>query len=34
MMDFDALYRLCMDGSVQDAKTVAAVLKTKLLLNL
>ena len=30
-MDFDELYRLCMDGTVEDAKTVAAVLKAKLL---
>ena len=34
MMDFDQLYRMCMDGRVQDAKTVAAVLKVKLLLGL
>ena len=33
-MDFDTLYGLCMDGTVQDAKTVAAVLKVKLLLGL
>ncbi len=33
-MAFDELYRLCMDGTVQDAKTVAAVLKVKLLLGL
>ena len=33
-MPFDELYRLCMDGTVQDAKTVAAVLKVKLLLGL
>ena len=33
-MDFDALYEMCMDGSVEDAKTVAAVLKVKLLLGL
>ena len=31
---FDELYRRCMDGDVDDAKTVTAVLKTKLLLNL
>ena len=31
-MDFGALYEMCMDGRVQDAKTVAAVLKAKLLL--
>ena len=34
MMDFNVLYQLCMDGRVQDAKTVAAVLKAKLLLGL
>ena len=33
-MDFDALYEMCMDGRVQDAKTVAAILKVKLLLGL
>ena len=33
-MDFHALYEMCMDGSVEDAKTVAAVLKVKLLLGL
>ena len=33
-MAFDELYGLCMDGTVQDAKTVAAVLKVKLLLGL
>lgn len=33
-MPFDQLYQLCMDGTVQDAKTVAAVLKVKLLLGL
>ena len=33
-MPFEELYRLCMDGTVQDAKTVAAVLKVKLLLGL
>lgn len=31
-MDFDELFALCMDGTVQDAKTVAAVLKARLLL--
>ena len=31
---FDELYRRCMDGDVDDAKTVTAVLKAKLLLNL
>ena len=31
-MDFETLYQMCMDGTVQDAKTVAAVLKVKLLL--
>lgn len=31
-MDFEELYTLCLNGVVQDAKTVAAVLKTKLLL--
>ena len=33
-MAFDDLYQMCMDGRVQDAKTVAAVLKVKLLLDL
>ena len=33
-MDFGELYELCMSGAVQDAKTVAAVLKVKLLLGL
>ena len=33
-MPFDELYQMCMDGRVQDAKTVAAVLKVKLLLGL
>ena len=33
-MPFDRLYRLCMDGTVQDGKTVTAVLKVKLLLGL
>lgn len=33
-MDFCDLYEMCMDGRVQDAKTVAAILKVKLLLNL
>ena len=31
---FDELYRRCMDGDVDDAKTVTAVLKAKLLLDL
>lgn len=31
---FQQLLELCMDGTVQDAKTVAAVLKAKILLNL
>ena len=31
---FDTLYRRCMAGEIQDAKTVAAVLKVKLLLGL
>ena len=31
---FDELYRRCMDGNVDDAKTVTAVLKAKLLLDL
>ena len=31
---FDVLYRRCMSGEIQDAKTVAAVLKVKLLLGL
>lgn len=31
---FAELYRRCMEGEVDDAKTVTAVLKTKLLLNL
>ena len=31
-MDFETLYQMCIDGTVQDAKTVAAVLKVKLLL--
>ena len=31
---FDELYRRCMDGEIEDAKTVAAVLKVKLLLGL
>ena len=31
---FDTLYRRCMSGEIQDAKTVAAVLKVKLLLGL
>ncbi len=33
-MPIDELYRLCMDGTVQDGKTVTAVLKVKLLLGL
>lgn len=33
-LPFDQLYRMCMDGTVEDAKTVAAVLKAKLLLGL
>ena len=33
-MPFEELYRLCMDGTVQDGKTVTAVLKVKLLLRL
>ena len=33
-MPFDALLALCMSGEVQDAKTVAAVLKVKVLLGL
>ena len=33
-MDFGELYEQCMSGAVQDAKTVAAVLKVKLLLGL
>ena len=33
-MPFAELYRLCMDGTVQDGKTVTAVLKVKLLLGL
>ena len=31
---FDELFRRCMDGEIEDAKTVIAVLKTKLLLDL
>lgn len=31
---FDELYRRCMEGDVDDAKTVTAVLKAKLLLDL
>lgn len=31
---FDELLRRCMEGEVEDAKTVAAVLKAKILLNL
>ena len=31
---FNTLYRRCMSGEIQDAKTVAAVLKVKLLLGL
>ena len=31
---FDTLYQRCMAGEIQDAKTVAAVLKVKLLLGL
>jgi len=31
---FDEMVRRCMEGEIEDAKTVAAVLKTKLLLNL
>ena len=31
---FDTLYERCMSGEIQDAKTVAAVLKVKLLLGL
>ena len=33
-LPFAELYRMCMDGTVEDAKTVAAVLKAKLLLGL
>ncbi len=33
-MDFRDLYEMCMDGRIQDAKTVAAILKVKLLLDL
>ena len=31
---FDEMVRRCLDGEIEDAKTVAAVLKAKLLLNL
>ena len=31
---FDEMVHRCMNGEIEDAKTVAAVLKTKLLLNL
>lgn len=31
---FDEMVRLCLSGEIEDAKTVAAVLKAKLLLNL
>ena len=31
---FDEMVHRCMNGEIQDAKTVAAVLKAKLLLNL
>lgn len=31
---FDTLYRRCLDGDIDDAKTVTAVLKAKLLLGL
>ena len=34
IIPFDELYRRCMDGDVDEAKTVTAVLKAKLLLNL
>ena len=33
-MPFDQLLEQVMDGSIEDAKTVAGVLKTKVLLNL
>ena len=31
---FDEMVHRCLDGEIEDAKTVTAVLKTKLLLNL
>ena len=31
---FDEMVRRCLSGEIQDAKTVVAVLKAKLLLNL